>query len=69
MLEWLSVAPLGKPVVPLVYWMLIASSNWHSGSSTSASVPAASASHSGESNSTTCSSCGRSPRTDSIIAA
>ena len=35
MLLWLSVAPLGKPVVPLVYWMLIASSNWHSGSSTS----------------------------------
>ena len=28
MLWWLSVAPLGKPVVPLVYWMLIGSSNW-----------------------------------------
>ncbi len=27
MLWWLSVAPLGKPVVPLVYWMLIGSSN------------------------------------------
>ena len=26
MLWWLSVAPFGKPVVPLVYWMLIASS-------------------------------------------
>ena len=26
MLRWLSVAPLGKPVVPLVYWMLMASS-------------------------------------------
>jgi hypothetical protein len=26
MLWWLSVAPLGKPVVPDVYWMLIASS-------------------------------------------
>ncbi len=26
MLWWESVAPLGKPVVPLVYWMLIASS-------------------------------------------
>ena len=25
MLRWLSVAPLGKPVVPEVYWMLIAS--------------------------------------------
>ena len=27
MLWWLSVAPLGKPVVPLVYWMLMGSSN------------------------------------------
>jgi hypothetical protein len=27
MLRWLSVAPLGKPVVPLVYWMLIGSSH------------------------------------------
>ena len=26
MLWWLSVAPLGKPVVPEVYWMLIGSS-------------------------------------------
>ena len=26
MLRWLSVAPLGAPVVPLVNWMLIASS-------------------------------------------
>ena len=26
MLWWLSVAPFGKPVVPLVYWMLIGSS-------------------------------------------
>ena len=26
MLWWVSVAPLGKPVVPLVYWMLIGSS-------------------------------------------
>ena len=26
MLRWLSVAPLGKPVVPEVYWMLIGSS-------------------------------------------
>ena len=25
MLRWLSVAPLGNPVVPLVYWMLMAS--------------------------------------------
>ena len=28
MLRWLSVAPLGKPVVPLVYWILIGSSGW-----------------------------------------
>ena len=27
MLWWLSVAPLGKPVVPLVNWMLMGSSN------------------------------------------
>ena len=27
MLWWVSVAPFGKPVVPLVYWMLIGSSN------------------------------------------
>ena len=27
MLWWVSVAPLGKPVVPLVYWMLIGSSS------------------------------------------
>src|SRR3954451_14099486 len=27
MLRWLSVAPFGKPVVPLVYWMLIGSSH------------------------------------------
>ncbi len=25
MLRWLSVAPLGNPVVPEVYWMLIGS--------------------------------------------
>src|SRR3954469_9866743 len=28
MLWWVSVAPLGAPVVPLVNWMLIGSSNW-----------------------------------------
>ena len=67
MLWWLSVAPLGKPVVPLVYWMLIASSNCVTGSS--ASAPAISASHSSEPRYTTCSSAGRSPRTSSIIAA
>ena len=31
-----SVAPLGEPVVPLVYWMLIGSSKSSSGHSTSA---------------------------------
>ncbi len=30
MLWWVSVAPLGKPVVPLVNWMLIGSSNCNS---------------------------------------
>jgi hypothetical protein len=30
MLKWLSVAPFGRPVVPLVNWMLIASSGWRS---------------------------------------
>jgi len=32
-LWWLSVAPLGKPVVPEVNWMLIASSNCSFGAS------------------------------------
>ncbi len=45
MLRWLSVAPLGKPVVPLVYWMLMASSGSscalrRSGCSTETSLPA-----------------------------
>jgi hypothetical protein len=31
MLWWLSVAPLGEPVVPLVNWMLMASSNCSGG--------------------------------------
>ena len=39
MLWWESVAPFGKPVVPLVYWMLIGSSNC---SSLSRSLSAAS---------------------------
>src|SRR3954465_6484982 len=46
MLWWLSVAPLGKPVVPLVYWMLIGSSNCRPEErlrSASGSVPSASA--------------------------
>ena len=32
MLWWESVAPLGNPVVPDVYWMLMGSSNWSSAS-------------------------------------
>ena len=28
----MSMAPLGKPVVPEVYWMLIGSSNWSAAS-------------------------------------
>ena len=35
MLWWLSVAPFGKPVVPLVYWMLIGSSKSSVGGSDS----------------------------------
>ena len=39
MLRWLRVAPLGRPVVPEVYWMLIGSSG-RSVASTSATVDA-----------------------------
>ena len=38
MLRWLSVAPLGLPVVPEVYWMLIGSSGV-SAASRSATAP------------------------------
>src|SRR3954464_7168058 len=41
-LWWVSVAPLGKPVVPDVYWMLIGSSadSWVSRSTSSQRSPA-----------------------------
>jgi len=38
MLRWLSVAPLGKPVVPDVYWMLIGSSGWSEASRSATAV-------------------------------
>ena len=72
MLWWLSVAPLGKPVVPLVYWMLIGSSNWvaawreASSSAETRSPPAMNSSQSRPMN-TTCSSPSQSPRTSSTI--
>ena len=69
MLWWLSVAPFGKPVVPLVYWMLIGSSESSAPRSGSGPSPASSASHSGEPSSTTRSSSGRLARTSSIMAA
>ena len=44
MLWWLSVAPFGNPVVPLVYWMLIGSSKLSSAArAASATVSTASA--------------------------
>ncbi len=42
MLWWVRVAALGVPVVPLVNWMLIGSSNWRSVSSSFTRVRAAS---------------------------
>ena len=70
-----SVAPLGNPVVPLVYWMLIGSSNcrpaMRSRSASSGMVAALAIipSHSGEPRRITVSSALRSGRTSSIIAA
>ncbi len=68
MLWWLSVAPLGKPVVPLVYWMLIGSSNWVAAwrSATSPALtdsPPAMKSSQSRPMKTTCSSSGRLGRT------
>ncbi len=69
-----SVAPLGKPVVPEVYWMLIGSSkdsvtNCSSSRTWSAAPPAtSSASHSAAPMNTTSASSGQSGRTCSIIA-
>ena len=69
MLWWVSVAPLGKPVVPEVYWMLIGSSGLSSACSRASSArsppwPAStSASQSGVPISTTWRSCGQFGRT------
>ncbi len=67
-----SVAPLGKPVVPLVYWMLIGSSKAsvaiRSRSASSSTAVAASAAHSSVSRNTTDSSASSPPRTSSTIA-
>ena len=65
MLWWVSVAPLGKPVVPLVYWMLIGSSEDSSAmreaiASRSAS-PAQNSPHSGRSTKTVRSSVSTAP--------
>ena len=68
-----SVAPLGNPVVPDVYWMLIASpgvSDSRIGASTASSACVASIdSHRSSPSSTTNSSAGQSPRTRSIMPA
>ena len=74
MLWWLSVAPFGKPVVPLVYWMLIASSQPRSAiraRSSSSLVPSPAASSSSQSlvpSQIVRSSAGSSPRTSSTMA-
>ena len=66
MLWWLSVAPFGKPVVPLVYWMLIGSSSVERAPRASPvprrstpSPPARSSSQSDVPRNTTCSSVGQ----------
>ena len=82
MLWCVSVAPLGLPVVPLVYWMLIGSSQWSDDSrarSASSSLPSLAPTSAGQSRSrsppatvvpivTTRSSPGSSSRTSAIIA-
>src|SRR6476620_1091748 len=73
MLWWDSVAPLGNPVVPEVYWMLIGSSALSSACRRASSTrsPARQAetrsSHSGRPMSTTCRRSGQSGRTSAII--
>src|SRR5919197_521475 len=70
MLWWLSVAPFGKPVVPLVYWMLMWSSNWRaaarsrSSPGATASAAPSSASQSGPSSRTARSRAGQRGATD-----
>ncbi|SLI19425.1 Uncharacterised protein [Mycobacteroides abscessus subsp. abscessus] len=72
MLWWLSVAPLGKPVVPEVYWMLIGSSMVSSAPSsanrTGSGVVLVTCCHWSSPRMSTCSSPGHSPRTSSIMA-
>src|SRR4029078_575348 len=72
MLWWVSVAPLGKPVVPDVYWMLMASSNCSQDSrSASSSSPTRSlaARNSSQSSSSTIAlrSSGQVPRTSASM--
>ena len=73
MLWWDSVAPLGNPVVPLVYWMLIGSSNcspadrFRSSSSLTEAAPASSSSQSWVPRYTTRCSAGSSGRTSATI--
>ena len=75
MLWWDSVAPLGNPVVPEVYWMLIGSSALSVvliAASAAGSAPRsalATSSHSALPSRTTCSRSGQDGRTSSIIAA
>ena len=68
-----SVAPLGKPVVPLVYWMLIGSSKDSSAMraaiASRSGSPAQNSSHSGRSTKTVRSSVSTAPETSSIMAA
>ena len=72
MLWWLRVAPFGNPVVPEVYWMLIASSKPSVAARSSSAALSTGvdsiASHSDEPRYTTVSSAGQSPRTSSTIA-
>ena len=72
MLWWVSVAPLGEPVVPDVYWMLIASSNCSQASrSASSSSPtrSPSARNASQSSSSTIASrsSGQAPRTSASM--
>ena len=69
-----SVAPLGKPVVPLVYWMLTGSSKATSAARARTSSveialpPSSSSSHSGVSKKIARSSSGSSGRTSAVMA-
>ena len=75
MFRWVSVAPLGKPVVPDVYWMLIGSSGRSCGLPLgqrrrvgTSSAAAHSASHSGDQKKIVRSRSGTSGRTSSTMA-